>query len=349
MKSISEIKELLALSKNPGNISPELMAFFFYLKEMKRRERRGDEDFNAFAMSTDDLEWLAELVKQMITYAAKNLRFQIGISKWDGSEQLNHWSFLEFNFNFNDETLPTLDILICDPLGFNQALVLTNLLSSRIGFGKLSTMCTLKIYIPIDTLQVKGRVCAYFTTDNISMLSNQEDYCPIYDYMNSHQHERKKQEAIETLSKFRESFTNCYTNEELNEIYNFNIVVAPLPVRLLRTKHSVSDLEYEVRDSEEHRGVVVNNKGEAAWSSIRKNLFFAEDSAGSEQQRNMRVNKKMEKLDGEIREVSSSISSLEDARVISEGIQRHLLLGLEQIIEQSVKKTGYNLFNTQVD
>lgn len=196
MKSISEIKELLALSKNPGNISPELMAFFFYLKEMKRREKKGDENFNAFAMSTDELEWLAELVKQMITYAEKNLRFQIGISKWDGSEQLNHWSFLEFNFNFNDETLPTLDILICDPLGFNQALVLTSLLSSRIGFGKLSKMCTLNVYIPTDTLQVKGRVCAYFTADNISMLSNQEDYCPIYDYMNSHQDERKNRKQL---------------------------------------------------------------------------------------------------------------------------------------------------------
>ncbi|HHT0593798.1 TPA: hypothetical protein ACTXXA_001704 [Legionella anisa] len=340
MKSISEIKELLALSKNPGNISPELMAFFFYLKEMKRKKKRGDEDFNAFAMSTDDLEWLAELIKQMITYATKNLRFQIGISKWDGSEQLNHWTFLEFNFKFNDETPPALDILICDPLGFNQTLVLTNLLSSRIGFGKLSNMCTLKIYIPTDTLQVKGRVCAYFTTDNISMLSNQEDYCPTYDYMNSHQHERKKQEAVETLSKFRESFTNCYTNEELNEIYNFNIVVAPLPVRLLRTKHSVSDLEKEVRDSEELKGVVVNNKGDAAWGSIRKNLFFIEERAGSEQHRNMRVNKKMEKLEGEIRQASSSVSSLEDARLISEGIQKHLLFGLEEVIQQSVKRAS---------
>ncbi|MCE0724304.1 MULTISPECIES: hypothetical protein [Legionella] len=344
MKSISEIKELLALSKNPGNISPELMAFFFYLKEMKRKEKKRNGDFNAFAMSTNELDWLAELVERMITYSNESLRFQIGISKWDGSEQLNHWSFLEFNFNFNDEILPTLDILICDPLGFSQALVFTNLLSSRMEFGNLSKMCTLKVYIPTDILQVKGRVCAYFTTDNISMLSNQTDYCPIYDYMNSHQHEGKNQEAIDTLSKFRESLANYYTEEELNDIYNFNIVVAPLPVRLLRTKHSVSDLEKEVRDSEEHRGVVVNNKGETAWSSIRKNLFFVEDRAGSEQQKNMRVNKKMEKLGGEIREASSSISSLEDARVISEGIQRHLLSGLEEAIEQSIKRADYSPF-----
>ncbi|WP_454784123.1 hypothetical protein [Legionella sp. WA2024007413] len=330
MKSISEIKKLLALCDNPANISVDLMAFFLYLKEMKRVKKRGN--FKAFAISTDEIDLLHELIEHMIEYCKSDLKFQIAISKWDGSEQLNHWSFLEFNFK-RITSRPTLDILICDPLGFDQSLVLTSLLSSKMKFGILSEGCALKVYIPTDILQIKGRICAYFVTDSISMLSNQESYCPIYDYMDSHQQQEKIRAAVDTLNKFRTSMSCCYMEDELDSIYQFNLVVSSLPVRLLRMKQSTSDLEREVRDSE-FRDEIVNSKEETAWGSIDRNLFFVRDRLDQEQYRNLRVNKKMEKVVGAVSETSSLLSSSEDVQQINEGIQRHRISGLEKLIKQ---------------
>ncbi|PWY54223.1 hypothetical protein DGG96_18290 [Legionella qingyii] len=329
MKSISEIKELLVLCDTPANISADLMAFFLYLKEMKREK---NYKFKAFAMCSDEIDLLHELIEHMIEYCNKDLRFQIAISKWDGSEQLNHWSFLEFNFKRTNSSR-TLDILICDPLGFEQSLVLTNLLSSKMRFGNLSKKCSLTVYIPTDILQIKGRICAYFVTDSISMLSNQDRYCPIYDYMNSHQQKEKNRLAVDTLNRFRMSMVCCYMEDELDSMYQFNMVISSLPVRLLRTKQLISDLEREVRDSE-FKEEIVNGKGETAWGSIDRNLFFVKDRQSEEQHRNMRVNKKMEKLVGMASEASSSLSSSEDVQLINEGIQKHRISGLEKLIKQ---------------
>lgn len=340
MKSDSDIKELLAKSLNPGNIPAKLMAYYFYLKELKRIKKHR-KNFFAFATTSDELDQLAELIEKMIIYADKDLRFQLAVSKWDGSEFLNHWSFLEFQFKAGTTDTPSaLDILICDPLGFNQSLVLANFISSKLELGYLSKLCTLKVFIPTDTLQIKGRVCAYFVTDNISMLSNQDDYCSVYDYMTTHPQEEKKREAVTILNKFRDAFAGCYLEDELDAIYNFEVVIGAFPVRLLRSKHSVPDLEKEVRDSEDLRDVIVNRKGESAWASINKNLFFVLDREGLQEKRNFRVNKKMEKLEESAKEASSSLSSLEDAEVIREGIQRHLLSGLEEMILQSIQAAG---------
>ncbi|OEH47582.1 hypothetical protein lpari_01416 [Legionella parisiensis] len=218
------------------------------------------------------MELFSEIIEHMIGYSEKDLRFQIAIAKWDGSEQINHWSFLEFNF-IGSQNPPSLDVLICDPLGFMQSLVLANLLSNVMKFGILSKRCLLKIYIPVDSLQTAGRTCAYFVTDSISMLSTQNKYCSVYDYMNSHQQEKERNNAISTLTSFRESMSP-FAEEDLGGVYNFNLVVSHLPSRLLRTKHSVTDLENEVQDSEEHKDEIVNSKGETAWTSISKNLFL---------------------------------------------------------------------------
>ncbi|WP_392536785.1 hypothetical protein [Legionella sp. 227] len=332
MQNISDIKSLLALSGKPDSIPEDLMAFFLYLKKRLKKSR---DKFNAFAMSYDEMDCLAGIIEQMIECCVKDLRFEIAFSKWDGSAQLNHWSFLEFNFK-GTETPPGLDILICDPLGFKQSLVLTNLLSSKMKFGSLSKLCTLMIYIPIDTLQVKGRTCAYFVTDNVSMLANQDKYNPVYDYMRSHQHESKIDEAMRILAQFRESLTNCYTEEELNEIYDFKLVASALPVRLLRTKHSVPELEKEVRDSENLKDEIVNYKGETAWHSISKNLFFVKDRGGEEEYRNMRINKKMEKLKGIVSELSSSCLE-EEIQSFYKAMHEHRLFGLKQFIIQNIK------------
>lgn len=340
MKSDSDIKELLAKSVNPGNIPAQLMAYYFYLKEINRIKKHG-KNFLAFAMASDELDQLSEIIEKMIMYGDKDLRFQLAISKWDGSEYLNHWSFLEFHFKVGTtDKPPVLDILICDPLGFNQSLVLANFVSSKLAFGYLSKLCTLKIFIPTDMLQIKGRVCAYFVTDSISMLSNQDEYCFLYDYMTTHPQEEKRREGISMLNKFREAFAGCYLEDELDAIYNFDVVVGSFPIRLLRSKHSVPDLEKQVRDSEELRDVIVNSKGETAWASINKNLFFVLDREGLQEKRNLRVNKKMEKLEESIKEASSSLGSLEDAEAIREGIQRHLLSGLEEVIRESIQAAG---------
>ncbi len=341
MKSISAIQELLALSGKPGNVPVNLMAFFLYLKKIKRLEKSGD-NFNAFAMSTDEMEWFSEIIEHMIGYSEKDLHFQIAIAKWDGSEQINHWSFLEFNF-IGSQNPPSLDILICDPLGFMQSLVLANLLSNMMKFGILSKLCLLKIYIPVDILQAAGRTCPYFVTDSISMLSNQNKYCPVYDYMNTHQQENETNKAISTLKSFRESMSS-FVEEDLDDVYSFDLVVGHLPSRLLRTKHSVTDLENEVQNSAEHRDEIVNSKGETAWASISKNLFFVKDRTGDNKYRNMRVNKKMEKLGENVNEISSTLNSEEDIQLFFEAVHRHRLFSLEKLIGKTAKTFGYTYF-----
>ncbi|KTD14804.1 hypothetical protein Lgra_0507 [Legionella gratiana] len=338
MKNSADIKKLLAQTSNPGTISEDLMAFFLYIKQCTRIEKRGDE-FNAFAMSSGELDELAYIIEQMIENCDQDLRFQIAISKWDGSAYLNHWSFLEFHFKAKE--FPTLDILICDPLGFVPSLGLTNLLANQMEFGRLSKLCNLQVYVPTDTLQTAGRVCAYLTTDSIAMLSNQDKYCPIYDYMRSHQHEEKWREAKHTLETYRDAVVICYTKEELDDIYDFNLVTSSLPVRLLRTKQSVPSLEQEVRDSKELSVEIVNNKREGAWKSINKNLFFVEDRTGLPQYRNMRVNKKMGKLGEKISAISSSLDSKEDINPFYEEVERHRLSGLAELVEKNFKQHDY--------
>ncbi|KTD56594.1 hypothetical protein Lsan_2754 [Legionella santicrucis] len=338
MKNIAEIKELLAQVDKPGTISEDLMAFFLHMKQSIRFAKGGD-GFNAFAMSSDELDELAYIIEQMIENCAEDLRFQIAISKWDGSAHLNHWSFLEFNFKAKE--FSSLDVLICDPLGFVQSLVLTNLLTNQMEFGRLSKICNLRVYVPTDILQNAGRGCAYFTTDSIAMLSNQDKYCPVYDYMCAHQQKEKQSEAKYTLETYRDAVAMCYTKEDLENMYDFNLVVSALPVRLLRTKQAVSSLEKEVRDSTELSAEVVNSKGERAWKSIEKHLFFVEDRTGLLQHRNMRVNKKMEKLGEKINAISSSLNSEKDIKPFNEAVEKHRLSGLVALVEKHSKHDDY--------
>ncbi|KTC82017.1 hypothetical protein [Legionella cincinnatiensis] len=338
MKNIAEIKELLDQVDKPGTISEDLMAFFLHIKESTRLEKKGD-GFNAFAMSSDELDELAYIIEQMVENCHEDVRFQIAISKWDGSAHLNHWSFLEFNFKAKE--FPTLDILICDALGFVPSLGLTNLLANQMEFGRLSKICNLHVYVPTDILQNAGRGCAYFTTDSIAMLSNQDKYHPIYDYMRFHQQKEKQSEAKHTLETYRDAVAMCYTKEDLDDMYDFNLIVGPLPVRLLRTKQSIPSLEKEVRDSTELSVEVVNNKRERAWKSIEKHLFFVEDRTGLLQHRNMRVNQKMEKLGGKIKAISSSFNSEEDIKPFNEAVEKHRLLGLAALVEKHSKHDDY--------
>jgi hypothetical protein len=335
MKNISDIKELLALSGKPGSIPDNLMAFFLFLKKCNRYGKK--EDFNAFAMNSNELECLAEIIRQMIEKCYDDVQFQIAFSKWDGSAQLNHWSFLEFKFQGSIAS-PSLDILICDPLGFNQSLVLTNLLSSQLEFGKLSKFCNLNVYIPSDVLQISGRSCAYFVTDSISMLSNQNKFSPIYHDMRTHQSELQTQEALSTLQSFRKAMAFAYSEEDLNDMYDFNIIVSLLPTRLLRTKQSVVTLEKEVFKSEERSSEIVNGKGETALKSIQKHSFFMKNRKQEQEYRNMRVNIKMEKLGNRISELSSEMVAEEEVHLFNEAVQEHCLEGLAKMVDQLIDK-----------
>jgi hypothetical protein len=335
MKNISDIKELLALSGRPTSIPDNLMAFFLFLKKIKHGEK--NDEFNAFAMNSNELECLAEIINQMVEKCYDDVRFQIAFSKWDGSAQLNHWSFLEFKFQ-GPLVPPSLDILVCDPLGFNQSVVLTNLLSSKIEFGRLSELCRLSVYIPSDILQISGRGCAYFVTDSISMLSNQDKFSPIYTYMNAHQQELQTKRALSTLHSFREVMAFAYSEEELNDMYEFNIVVSSLPTRLLRTQQSVATLEKEIFESEERGTEIVNGKGETALKSIQNHSFFVMNRKQEHEYRNMRVNIKMEKLGKNISEISSEMVAEEEIHLFNEAVQENRLAGLAKIVDQVIDK-----------
>ncbi|RUR05221.1 hypothetical protein [Legionella sp. km772] len=328
MKSLVEIKELLALSGKPRSVPDPLMAFFLYLKTVNSKQGT----LKAFAMNTKELGDLAVIIEEMVDYCTQDLRFQIALSKWDDSAKLNHWTFLEFDFKGSLNN-PALDILICDPLGFQQSLVLANLISWSLEFGRLSEHCQLKIYIPSDTLQISGRSCAYFVTDSIARLSNQEQFNPLYDYMSSNQQEEQQEIAQSTLLHFRESLAMAYTKEELDEIYKFNLVVSSLPTRLLRTQHSVETLTKDILAVEERSLEIVNKKGDTAAESINKHSFFVTNRQQEQEYRNMRVNIKMEKLGAQIAEVAAEMTAEEEEiDLFNEAVERHRLPALAEFL-----------------
>lgn len=328
MKSTHEIKELLQALGKPGHVSKEAMAFALHLKKSDRLEK--NMEFNAFAMQGDEneIEQLGSVVADLITECKKDVRFQIAHANWDGV--VNHWSFLEFDFKGSEDP-PTLNILVCDPLGLKQSTVLANKLSRTLGFGYLSKLCNLTVYLATDTLQQAGRTCPYFTLDSIAMLSNQDEFVSTYTYMSEHQDNKATNETTVELDSYREAVSCGYEDpSDLDDIYNFKTIVSELPVRLARTKHDVEELKAQSENNPE----IVNRKQQSFATSVQSCLFYVEGRNQVETLRNLRTNFKMKKWE-------EKVASLDDQtpQHFDQCVTEHSLEGLAEFVKGMLTNT----------
>ncbi|KTD65225.1 hypothetical protein [Legionella spiritensis] len=347
MRKKTEFNDLLDNFGSPGNISEDIVAFALHLKGLRRQQI--EKPFHAFAMNSNEIDQLDEIIRTIIQCNTNDVRFQIAFSKLN--PVLNHWSFLEFAFKA-DEDKPKLDILICDPLGIQKSFVLAMALSNIIKFGELSHFCELTVYLPVETLQERGRGCAYFALDNISMLSNQDEYQDLYTYMQAHRCMNSEQRIQSELENTMENMKDVYEDDpvESKRIFNFRVVAGSLPVRLLRTMQSQKNLE-KLADSQNGNDIV-NKKQETLSKSLGKYCFVVEARDHSQHKRNQRVNEKMEKMrkDAEI----SLSGTLSDSSVnqttlsFQQGAQARRLDGLAEWVNEvldlaaSEDEIGYN-------
>lgn len=324
MKSIEDIKKLLSALGKPGHVDKEALAFALHLKKSDRNKK--EMEFNAFAMDSSEIEPLGEILADLITEGKTDFRFQIAHAHWDGI--LNHWSFLEFDFKASEP--PTLNILICDPLGLQQSTVLATSLSATLGFGYLSNYCNLTVFLATDTLQEAGKTCPYFTLDSIAMLSNQNEFVDTYEYMKNHQSATATATTRKELDSYREAVSYGKDPSELDGIYNFEVVVSALPVRLARTKHDVASLQAQTEKSTE----IVNHKQDSFAKSVKSRLFYIEDRYHVTSLRNLRTNLKMKKWETEV----SAIGDLDPA-YFTQCVAAHSLEGLAESVKQLSQKT----------
>lgn len=326
MKSQEDIHKLLKSVGEPGNISEEAIAYALHIKKIARQKK--GKEFNAYVINSSEIEAFNTIISDMVTHCRVDLRFQIAFCHLNNV--LSHWSLLEFNFSVRNEC-PSLDILVCDPLGVDRSLVLLNLLSSLMEFGDLGKSCGLTIYIPTDTLQDAGRSCAYFVLDTIAMLSNQNEFNPTYEYMASHQNVPLTEQKIHLMANFRESVAVCYDQEELDAIYDFKMILSPLPGRLLRAKHDVGLLLKQIKSSEQHDDIV-NHKGTNLSQSVNQFLFFVEDRHGEYWLRNLRVNSKMKHWADKVSAFLSETEIDKKGESFDNAIKNHNLNGLADLM-----------------
>lgn len=322
MKTLTPLLSELERAGETGNISVDTMAFALHLKRMRRATKK--ESFFAFAMHDGEIDRLADIIANMLITCTKDVRFQIAFVKRGGP--LDHWSFLEFNFRIGEKK-PSLDIFICDPLGLSQSIVLASGLTSMMEFGLLSDFCDLTVYLPTDTLQVAGKACAYFALDSLSMLSNQDEFGSIYEYMASTQTEESFKKADDMIQLYKEEMSSIHAKSDLDHIFNFNIVCSGLHPRLMRTMQSTNLLENQL-GKEPLSEYIVNKKGETALSSISHFLFFMEDKDNTPVKRNLRVHKKREKVGSEVHQFLPCIKE-DTIDEVASTIKKYRLDGLE--------------------
>lgn len=328
MNSLEDIQKLIKSVGEPGNIHEDAVAYALHLKGIELQKK--EKEFNAFVMNSSEIGRLSEIIYFMIKHCKVNIRFQMAFSCLNAS--LNHWSFLEFQFRIVDE-YPALDILVCDPLGFNNSLVLLNLISSTMELGYLAKLCNLCVYLPTDTLQEGGRFCAYFALDNICMLANQDEFGSVYIFMTEHQDKEALSLKNKLLSSFRESVSMCYESKTLDNIYNFTVITSTLPARLLRTKQHVSSLYMQITNIKQDEAIV-NHKGKTFWQSVNQNLFFVEDRHGKHWLRNLRINLKMKRWEERMSEATLN----RDVESFKNVVKEHRLMGLAALIEKVSEK-----------
>lgn len=301
MKSVSEMEHLLKEFGQPGDIPVEAMALSLHVKRCERQEK--GSDLHAFAMLSSEIAELDNALITIIDSNACDFRFQVAVG--NKGSALTHWSFVEFVFKANAEGKPTLDVLICDPLGMKQSVMLALLLSDSIRFGGLAEFCKTTVYLPTTILQIAGRTCPYLALDSIAMLSNQSDFEDLYQYMRDHEKGVNTSECKSLIEFYKTGIIGCMDEEQIRDTYDFPVVVGALPPRLVRITQSLPIID----DVTRHAGdQIVNAKGATFRLSTSRYRLIVEDRYGEKEERNLRINFKMKEQNSHLRAYLAKVS-----------------------------------------
>ncbi|HAT8178168.1 TPA: hypothetical protein JA361_01550 [Legionella pneumophila] len=279
----------------------------FALKKKSRELKKSDYPFTGFVCDYERRNKLYDFIYNSCRSSKlfeNNFKVQIAYLDAEKSGR-RHWSLLELQYSI-EKGNNTLKILVLDSLGpqlsYNMAQILANEAELHDLLDEIEGL-SIKIYIPDVKLQHSGLGCATFTMDCASMLSTQDEYENIYDFMD------KQADASDKvkIAKLEDDFpVHC----------------ASLPPRLLRVAQSRTII---TDDKILNSTPFINSKEETFKQSILKNCSFFEDQPQIPEniKRNERILKKAIKwknaIDIEMKtsgseelETACAIDSLED-------------------------------------
>ncbi|HAT8641240.1 TPA: hypothetical protein JA999_05915 [Legionella pneumophila] len=279
----------------------------FALKRKSRELKKSDYPFTGFVCDYERRNKLYDFIYNSCSSSKlfeNNFKVQIAYLDTEKSGR-RHWSLLELQYSI-EKGHYTLKILVLDSLGpqlsYNMAQILVNEAGLNDSLDEIEEL-SIKIYIPDVKLQHSDLGCATFTMDCASMLSTQDEYENIYDFMD------KQADASDRvkIAKLEDDFpVHC----------------ASLPPRLLRVAQSRAII---TDDKILNSTPFINSKEETFKESILKNCSFFEDQLPIPKNiiRNERILKKAIKwknaIDIEMKasspeelETTCAIDSLED-------------------------------------
>lgn len=293
-----------------GSLSENEVALCFAVKKHSRKEK-GEQEFNIFALNYEELPVLYEKMKAMIDNKTE-FNFQIAVKIWgDANIPDGHWAFGSFSYMPKENDLK---ILLCDPVGGDATDELEGYFKAYgCSLQDLNEKGHTTLYLPEDTLQNSPKGCSYFAIDCCLMLSNQNKYEEIYQYMQRKQHSI---ETVEALTKIKSEF----------------------PARLVRGKQSISELSKKYFSDDEVVSKIVNRKGEGFNESVKKNIkpvdvYDKSKGVFVSKERNQRIEMKKSALQ---KKVEKYLSDPLLGKTLEEIVQEHRIQGFEIFSENKI-------------
>ncbi|HIG0327274.1 TPA: hypothetical protein ACX87D_001145 [Legionella pneumophila] len=248
----------------------------FSLKKKYRESKKSAYPFTGFVCDYERRDKLYDFIYSSC-HSPKLFEnnFKVQIAYLDREKSgVRHWSLLELQYSI-EKGNNTLKILVLDSLGPQLSYNTAQVLANEVGFeGLLDEIddLSIKIYIPDVKLQHSRAGCATFTMDCASMLSTQDKYENIYDFMD------KQPDAGSTVKVAK-----------LED--DFPVHCASLPPRILRGAQSRAII---TDDKVLNSTPFINSKKETFRQSILKHCSFFEDQPQTAEniKRNERIMKK---------------------------------------------------------
>ncbi|KTD76333.1 hypothetical protein [Legionella waltersii] len=228
----------------------------FAIKRKSRELKKSDYPFTGFVCDYERRNKLYDFIYSSCRSSKlfeNNFKVQIAYLDTEKSGR-RHWSLIELQYSIVKDN-NTLKILVLDSLGpqlsYNMAQILVNEAELNDSLDEIEGL-SIKIYIPDVKLQHSGLGCATFTMDCASMLSTQDEYQNIYDFMDK-QADGSDRVKIAKLEN------------------DFPVHCASLPPRLLRVAQSRAVI---TDDKILNSTSLINSKEDTFKASILKNCSF---------------------------------------------------------------------------
>lgn len=248
----------------------------FSLKKKYRESKESGYPFTGFVCDYERRDKLYDFIYSSC-HSPKLFEnnFKVQIAYLDREKSgVRHWSLIELQYSI-EKGNNTLKILVLDSLGAQLSYNTAQILANEVGFQDLldeNEDLSIKIYIPDVKLQHSRAGCATFTMDCASMLSTQDKYENIYDFMD-------KQAEVSDKVKIAKLDTD------------FPVHCASLPPRILRGAQSRAII---TDDKVLNSTPLINSKEETFKHSLLKHCSFFEDQPQTPEniKRNERIMKK---------------------------------------------------------